>query len=102
MRRRLRMTTHNTRIIRQRRCLTSISLTNGNEFFDTTALETDAMKPGSMLAILLFALVAIAHLLRLVNGLDVTVGGWSVPQWVSVGGVIVPAAIAYLLWRESR
>jgi len=60
------------------------------------------MKPGSMLAILLFILVAIAHLLRLVNGLDVTVGGWNVPQLVSVGGVIVPAAIAYMLWRESR
>jgi len=60
------------------------------------------MKPGSMLAILLFTLVAIAHLLRLVYGLDVTVNGWSLPQWVSVGGVIVPAAIAVLLWRESR
>jgi len=60
------------------------------------------MKPGSMLAILLLSLVAIAHLLRLVNGLDITVGGWDVPQWVSVGGAIVPAAIAFLLWRESR
>ena len=60
------------------------------------------MKTGSMLAILLLTLVAIAHLLRLLFGLDVTAGGWSVPQWVSVGGVIVPAAIAYLLWRESR
>jgi len=60
------------------------------------------MKPGSMLAILLFTLVAIAHLLRLVYGLDVTVNGWSLPQWVSVAGVIVPAAIAVLLWRESR
>lgn len=60
------------------------------------------MKTGSVLAIILFTLVAIAHLLRLINGLDVTVGGWNVPQWVSVGGVIVPVAIAYLLWRESR
>lgn len=60
------------------------------------------MKTGSMLAMLLFILVAIAHLLRLVNGIEVTVGGWDVPEWVSVGGVIVPAAIAYMLWRESR
>jgi hypothetical protein len=50
----------------------------------------------------LLTLVAIAHLLRLLYGLEVTVDGWNVPQWVSVGGVIVPAAIAYLLWRESR
>jgi len=60
------------------------------------------MKTGSLLAMLLFILVAIAHLLRLVNGIEVTVGGWDVPEWVSVGGVIVPAAIAYMLWRESR
>lgn len=60
------------------------------------------MKTGSMLAILLFTLVAVAHLLRLVMGLEVTVDGWNVPQWISVGGVIVPAVIAILLWRESR
>ena len=59
------------------------------------------MKPGSMLAILLLTLVAIAHLLRLLFGLELTAGGWNVPQWVSVGGAIVPAEIAYLLWRES-
>jgi len=60
------------------------------------------MKTGSMLAILLFILVAIAHLVRVVNGVDVTVGEWNVPQWVSVVGVIVPAAIAVLLWRERQ
>jgi len=60
------------------------------------------MKPGSILAILLLTLVAIAHLLRLVFGLDISVGEWDVPQWVSVGGAVVPAAIAIMLWRESR
>ncbi len=60
------------------------------------------MKTGSMLAILLLTLVAIAHLVRLAYGIEVSVGGWGVPQWVSVGGVIVPTAIAFLLWRESK
>lgn len=60
------------------------------------------MKTGSKLAILLFTLVAIAHLLRLLGGIDVTVGDWSVPQWVSVLGVIVPVAISGLLWNESK
>ena len=60
------------------------------------------MKIGSMLAILLFTLVAIAHLVRLFYGMDVTVDGWSVPPWVSMVGVIVPAAIVFLLWRESK
>lgn len=60
------------------------------------------MKIGSVLAILLFTLIAIAHILRLVSGIEATVAGWNVPQWVSVVGVIVPAALAFLLWRESR
>ena len=59
------------------------------------------MKTGSKLAILLFVLVAIAHLVRLLGGIEVTVGEWSVPQWVSAVGVIVPLAIAGLLWSES-
>ncbi len=60
------------------------------------------MKTGSKLAILLLTLVAIAHLVRLVGGIEVTVGEWSVPQWVSAVGVIVPLAIAGLLWSESK
>ena len=60
------------------------------------------MKMGTKLAILLLVLVAIAHLLRLVYGIEVTVGAWSVPQWVSGLGVIGPAVIAALLWSESR
>lgn len=60
------------------------------------------MKMGSKLAILLFILVAIAHFLRLVFGIDATVGEWSVPQWVSVMGTIVPLVISWLLWSENK
>ncbi|MDX2428528.1 MAG: hypothetical protein QNK22_07535 [Xanthomonadales bacterium] len=60
------------------------------------------MKAGSKLAILLLTLVAIAHLVRLLGGVEVTVGEWCVPQWVSVVGVIVPLVIAGLLWTESK
>jgi len=60
------------------------------------------MKPGSSIAIVLFALVALGHLVRIVLGLSVTVGSTPVPMWISVGGVIVPAAVAGMLWREGR
>ena len=60
------------------------------------------MKTGSRLAIVLFSVVAVAHLLRLVSNINVTVGEWGVPQWISVFGVIVPGIVAYLLWKESR
>jgi hypothetical protein len=60
------------------------------------------MKTGTFLAIGLFSLVAIAHLVRLVIGIDIIAGGYTVPQWVSVFGVAVPSLIAWLLWREGR
>lgn len=60
------------------------------------------MKISAKLAIMLFTLVAIAHLVRLLNGIDVTTGDWSVPQWVSIAGVIVPLAMAGLLWSENK
>lgn len=60
------------------------------------------MKTGSKLAIIVFSLVSVAHLLRLLLGINLSVGNWNVPQWVSVLGVIGPAAIAMILWKESR
>jgi len=60
------------------------------------------MKTGTLLAIIVFTLVAITHLLRLITGTDITVGEDVVPQWISVVGVLVPALIAWLLWKESK
>jgi len=60
------------------------------------------MKIGSLLGIIVFTLVAIAHLARLLTGTEVLVGGIVLPQWVSVFGVVVPGLIAVLLFRESR
>ena len=34
---------------------------------------------------LIFAAVAILHLLRLINGWDFVLGSWSIPRWVSMG-----------------
>lgn len=59
------------------------------------------MQTGSLLAIVLLTLVAIAHLARLATGIDITVGDYAVPQWVSGVGVAAPSLIAWMLWRES-
>jgi uncharacterized membrane protein YbhN (UPF0104 family) len=60
------------------------------------------MKIGSLLAIVLFSLVALAHLLRLIDGTEIVARGVVVPQWISLFGVVVPVFIAGLLWREAR
>ena len=60
------------------------------------------MKPFTRIAALIFALMALAHLYRLFRPFDVVVAGWSVPQWVSIAACLVTAALAAMLWRESR
>ena len=60
------------------------------------------MKTGTLLAIILFTVVAFVHLLRLIYGINVTIDDWVTPQWLSVLGVIGPGVIAWLLWRESK
>ena len=60
------------------------------------------MKTGSKIAIIVFSIVATAHLLRLLYNVDVTVGNWAVPQWVSVLAVAGPGLIAWMLWKESK
>jgi len=60
------------------------------------------MKPFTTLAVAVFALVALAHLCRLILGFDVVVAGTKLPQWLSLPGLIVAAGLAVMLWRESR
>jgi len=60
------------------------------------------MKPFTTLAIVIFALIAIAHLYRLISGFEVAIAGALLPQWVSIAGLIIAAGLAVMLWRESR
>jgi hypothetical protein len=60
------------------------------------------MKPGTTVATIVLALIAVIHLLRVVLGVPVTVGVTAVPMWASVVGMFIAGALAFLLWRESR
>jgi len=60
------------------------------------------MKTGTLLAISVFTIVALAHLYRLVFGAELLLNGAIVPQWVSVPGVLVPGLGVWLLWKESK
>jgi hypothetical protein len=60
------------------------------------------MKPATTLTALFLAMVAAAHLLRLLLGVEVTVGGISIPWWVSVIACVLPVGLAIGLWWESR
>ena len=41
----------------------------------------------------IFGIVAILHLLRVVNGWAVVVGPWSAPMWISWLGTLLPAVL---------
>ena len=41
-----------------------------------------------------FLVVAAAHMTRLIMGWGIAIGGWSVPRWVSVPGLIVPGILS--------
>jgi hypothetical protein len=50
----------------------------------------------------LFALVALAHLLRIINGMTIQVDDYAVPMAVSWVGFIVPAVLATWAFRLTR
>jgi hypothetical protein len=59
-------------------------------------------RPFAFLAVLIFTIVALVHLLRLVLGWEVTIGSVAVPMWASGLGLVIAGGLAVMLWRESR
>ena len=60
------------------------------------------MKPFTTIASVFFTIVAILHLLRLLQGWEIIVDGMHIPMWVSVLGCVIPAILAFMLWREAH
>ena len=60
------------------------------------------MKPFTMIAVVIFAVVAVLHLHRLFTGWEIVVNGFVVPTWVSVVGLVVAGGLAVMVWREAR
>ena len=60
------------------------------------------MKPFTTIAIVIFSLVAVLHVLRLIFGWQAVIDGLVIPMWASVVGLIIAVGLAIMLWRESR
>jgi hypothetical protein len=60
------------------------------------------MKPFTLLAALVFLVVAAAHAYRVYMGWAITAGPYDVPMWVSYGGVAVSLILAAMLFGEAR
>jgi len=59
------------------------------------------MKTFTTIAILIFSLIAVAHLLRLVFTWEVIANGISIPLWPSAVAAVIFGVLAYMLWREN-
>ena len=60
------------------------------------------MKPFTKIAIFVFVIVSVGHLLRLIRNTEVELGSYSIPMWVSYFGVLAAAILAWGVWKESR
>jgi hypothetical protein len=60
------------------------------------------MKPATHLASILLTAVSLAHLLRALFGVQVTLADRVIPMWVSWVAFVVAGGVAVMLWREAR
>jgi hypothetical protein len=60
------------------------------------------MKTFTHIAVGVFALMALLHVLRLNFGWEATIAGLVVPLWLSLLGAVIAGGLAVMVWRESR
>ena len=60
------------------------------------------MKRFSTIAAVVFALVALAQLLRLALGWSIVVNGISIPLWASAIACLVAGGLAVMVWRDAH
>lgn len=60
------------------------------------------MKPFTVIAIVVFSLVSLLHLLRYFLGWEVVVNSVTIPMWFSIVGFVIAGGLAIMLWREMK
>ena len=58
-------------------------------------------KPFTVVAVVIFAIVAVVHLLRFVLGWNANIAGTEIPMWASVVALVIAGGLAIGLWREN-
>jgi lipopolysaccharide export LptBFGC system permease protein LptF len=56
----------------------------------------------TLIAAVIFALMALVHLYRIVTHFQIILGSHPVPLWVSWAAIVVTGLLAAMLFRESR
>jgi len=75
---------------------------NRSGFETKVGAKTNLVKPFTNLAIILFSLIALLHVLRFFGGWEVIIHGVVIPMWASFVGFIIAGGLAVMVWRESQ
>ena len=59
-------------------------------------------RPFTLIAALIFALIALVHVYRLLTNFQVVIGRHHIPQSISIAEILIAGALAIGLFRESR
>ena len=59
-------------------------------------------KPFTWIASAIFALMAVLHAVRLYTHFQIILGSHTMPLWLSWVGLVVTAALSWMLCREAR
>ena len=59
-------------------------------------------RPFTLIAAIIFAVMALLHTYRLVTHFQVIVGSHTIAEWISIVAILVTAVLAVGLFREAR
>lgn len=59
-------------------------------------------RPFTLIAAIIFAIMALAHLYRLVTHFQIIAGSHAIPEWASIVAIVITGILAIGLFRESR
>jgi hypothetical protein len=59
-------------------------------------------RPFTLIAAIIFAMVALVHLYRLADGFEVIIGGRQLGVAASIAGLLIGGLLSVMLFRESR
>ena len=62
----------------------------------------NSSRPFTLIAAVIFALMALAHAYRLATHFQIVAGSHALPLWLSIVAIVVTAILAVGLFRESR
>ena len=59
-------------------------------------------RPFTLIAAIIFGIMALVHLYRLVTHFQIVLGSHLIPEWVSIIAMLIAGLLAVMLYRESR